>query len=147
MEKPKRKINQGVYISIVVYAIMVFFIYFTKGLPDSSSTYPKYLAYVGIAINSLYLLDSVKRTIQDNTEGQSQIHWKESKYSLGVAVLFIAYAVLFKTLGYFIGTAVFSILLLLFCKVRSVKTLLLTTGGYVLAAYLVFVVWLHVPVK
>jgi len=142
----KRKINQSVFIAIGFYIFFAAVFIYLGTLQKASAMYPKLLMGVAFIVNTFYLLDGIKRTKSQDESGQTVMHFEESKYSLLAILFFVAYIFLFQFLGYFLGSAIFFVALLYYLKVRSIKWFVFITGGYLVAAYLIFVMWLHIPI-
>lgn len=129
-------------VGIVFVLIAVVFFLDTNNLPEDSQSYPRVL--IGI-MALLALMVFVKSFI--SKDGKSwyelfgHINWK--RFSL-VAFASLLYLFAINLLGYFTATILYLFIILFFLKANK-KTMIITIPLFTLGIYLVFRMFLKVP--
>lgn len=143
-----KNIHQDVYISIVIYTALIFMYTVAAKLPKDSSIFPKMLIVFLAVLNTAVFIKAVKKTklmMGENNNEVNTITWKTIKTPLTVFLISVIYVIIIKFSNYFIATAIFMIVLMKFYKLKSWKTILLTTIIYNIIIYIGFVKMLNVP--
>ncbi|MEL7649999.1 MAG: tripartite tricarboxylate transporter TctB family protein [Sedimentibacter sp.] len=143
-----KNIHQDVYISIVIYSALIFMYTVAAKLPKDSSIFPKMLIVLFAVLNTAVFIKAVKKTrimMSENNKEVNTITWKTIKTPLTVFLISVIYVIILKISNYFIATAIFMIVLMKFYKLKSWKTILLTTIIYNIIIYVGFVKMLNVP--
>lgn len=139
-----KKINQHVFIAVIIYAFIGIVLIGLKSINEASSNYPRMLMYIMAVLNTFLLIDGISRSKTGSTEKQSAITWKETRNSIVTLLIVFAYVAAFQFLGYFIASAGVIVGLFLYYRIKSWKTIAIFTAGYLVFAYVVFVLLLKV---
>ena len=140
----KRKINQHVWIAAVVYVFIGAVLIGLRSIHESSAGYPRILMVILAILNTFLLFDGLGRTRTPSDAKQSVMTWAEVKHSFLATVFVSLYVLAFELIGYFPATAGMLIGLMLYYRIRSWKVLVFYTAGYLVFAYVAFVLLLKV---
>lgn len=142
-----KRLHRDVYVSVGMLIFCIAFINIAARLPAGARNLPLAMLIFMTLMSLLILYDGVKKTrladgnrpIQNGTELQDCIK------PLLVFLFVVGYTVLFKVLGFFAATPVFLIALFRYLDAGSWKRILMITLGYTVVIYVVFAVFLGVP--
>lgn len=143
-----KNIHQDVYISVVIYTVLIFLYTVALKLPKDSAIFPKMLIFLFAILNTAIFITAIKKTklMMSASNGEiNTINWKTIKTPLIVFLISFLYIVILKFTNYFIATFIFMIVLMKFYKIKSWKTILLTTIIFNVIIYFGFVKMLNVP--
>lgn len=131
------KINkQGLIVGIVLYAFILFCWMCTNSFIGDASMFPRMVLVLFAVLNTIMVIQSFQG------KGKVSFSAKEAAMPLLYFAGIIAYAALFRLLGYFPATAIMLIAYMLILKVRPYWLIAALTAGYMGFVYLLFVVWL-----
>lgn len=142
-----KKLHRDVYVSIGLILFCISFINTAARLPAGARNLPLALLLFMTVMSVLILFDGMKKSDLANSG-----HPIEYETGLGDCIkpilvfLFVAgYGILFKILGFFAATPIFLIALFRYLNAGPWKRLITITLGYSVVIYLVFVIFLGVP--
>ena len=128
----------------VFYVICGLFFAETQKLPAESQTYPKFIVIVLFGLTTLYLIQMIMNAVKYGTEsGKSQFKDFQAKQFFVCLVLTVLYIAAVLTIGFFVSTAVFLVVSLLFLKVKPLY-IAITTVALLLLIYGAFTLFLRV---
>lgn len=150
MNKTSKKITREVYLGIVLSLFSVFFLLETNKMNIRAAKYPRIILVTLLVLSVGLLIQGIYYSIyRDKYEER---HGKDNK-EIGLAVfghplivfgLIVIYLALFHFTNFFIATAIFTPLVMLWFGERRILPILLTTIGIDLFVYVVFVLLLKV---
>ena len=142
----KKKIDQDIYAGIVILlACAGFFLVSLKiDNRNGAAVFPWILMTVMAAMGVWIIVQGVKRTAAGNPI--IRITLSSLKIPAECYLYVIAYFILYWLFGYFIASAVFLVAYMRFLHVRSWKTIILVTIGYLVGVYVVFYLVFHVQI-
>ncbi len=134
--------------AIGVIALSVLFYFNTLKLKPAGYLLPRILIVIIILLSIAMLIEAYrteKKKARD--EGKSN-EVSEINYTRAVvfALMIFGYIVTIKPLGYFIMTPIFVIIAYLYLKATKVRNILLIALGFTAFVYLLFVVFLKLPI-
>lgn len=141
-------VNQDVYISIVLYAVIAFFFTVSSKLQGDSAIFPKMILTVFTILNTVVLCNGIKKTklMRDgDTSITNSINFATIKVPLIIYSILVGYVIIFKLTNYFIATTIMLLAVMLYYRVRSWKVIASVIIVYNLFIYLLFVLQLKVP--
>ena len=128
----------------VFYVICGLFYAGTKKLPAESQTYPKFIVIILFGLTTLYLIQMIINAVKFGTEsGKSQFKDFQPKQFFVCLVLAALYIVAVLTIGFYVSTAVFLVVMLLFFKVKPLY-IAITTVALLALIYGAFTLFLRV---
>ncbi len=142
-----KKIHYDVYISLVMFGIAWFFLWgATKIKIEVSRVVPRLYGYLLIILSCLLLIDGIVKSIKANKGSISlpKIDKKEVFWGLMTWVAVFVYYLMFKYIGFFPATLIFTVAGMLLLKQRNWKVILITLIFLLGVIYLIFVRLLHV---
>lgn len=146
--KTLKKIHYDVYISLVMIALGLFFLYGASLIKvDVSRIVPQLYSYLLIGLSVLLLIDGIIKTIKANKEtgeGVPTVNAKEVFWGIMTWIAVFVYYLMFKYIGFFPATIIFMIGSMLLLKQRNWKVITLTLALLIGVIYVVFVYMLHV---
>lgn len=143
-----KSIHQDVYISVFIYAVLIFLFTASVKLPDDSASFPIILIVALALLNTSVFVKGLKKSKFMTVEGstiKNSITWEVIKLPLITFLLVVGYVAIFTLTNYYIATAVFLIAMFLFYKIKSWKVILLVTLLFNILIYLGFGMFLNVP--
>ncbi|MDR2588581.1 MAG: tripartite tricarboxylate transporter TctB family protein [Spirochaetales bacterium] len=137
----KRKINNDVYIGILLTAVSVFFFIEVTKIHPEAALFPKVMLGTFIILAVLLTLMGVRKTLRPELTLKSDLLLKFSviRTPLIVFVIVAGYMVLLKVLGFFTATAIFVPAFMIFYGIKSIRTLLITDIALNVFVYVLFV--------
>lgn len=146
--KTLRKIHYDVYISIVMIAVGAFFLYGASLIKvDVSRIVPELYSYLLIGLSVLLMIDGIIKTVKANKETGDplpHVNGKEVFWGVMTWVAVFLYYIMFKYIGFFPATIIFTVGGMLLLKQRNWKVIALTLVLLIGVIYVVFVSMLHV---
>ncbi len=145
----KKKIHPDVYVSAALLAFSGWAYAQTYSfLNKTSAVYPR-LCLGAITILSLIILASgITKTmnsgVPEKSTQEKNAQRKSAVMTTAVFVSFVVYLLVFYFVNYFIATACMLLGLMLYFGVRNWRALLLVPACYLICAYYIFAVQLHV---
>lgn len=134
--------NTDRVVGLCFIAIAIVFYFSTVNLPVESQGYPRFLIAIMTFLAILLLIKSfISNTGKTWTELFEHIRWKRF---LTVFVVSLLYLVIMNFLGYFMATILYFIVMLITLK-ASRFTLLVTTPIFILGIFVIFRLFLKVP--
>ena len=128
----------------VFYVICALFYSGTMKLPAESQMYPKVIVIILFGLTTMYLIQMIINAVKYGTEsGKSCFEGFQAKQffvCLGLALLYIIAVI---TIGFYVSTAVFLVVALLFLKVKPLY-IAITTVALLLLIYGAFTLFLRV---
>ncbi len=107
------------------YLVSAYFYSQTVKLPASSQTYPRFTVTLVFGLTTLYLIQMIVRAVRFGTEsGAEDFKDFQPKQFLFCFCATIVYLVLIHYFGFYIATAIFMIVTLLFLRVKPLATLI-----------------------
>ena len=143
-----KSIHQDVFISIVVYAVLLFLFTVSIKLPKDSAIFPKMLIVALGLLNTSVFIKGIKKSKEMMSEDSAMINnirWEVIKVPLIVFLLVVGYVAIFKLTNFYIATSVFLIGMFKFYKVKSWKVILFVTALFNVIVYVGFGKFLNVP--
>lgn len=130
---------------LAFYAVACFFLILVLKLPEEVQTYPLVIiAGLGI-LNTLYLIRSFLSRKKDESKDLAVIFKDfQTKQFVVVLAACLAYIALLPVLGFYIASALFLVLTMLFLKVPP-KHIAMTIIAMAAIIYFVFTLFLKVP--
>ena len=128
----------------VFYVICGLFYSGTKKLPAESQTYPKFIVIILFGLTTLYLIQMIMNAVKYGTEsGKSQFEGFQPKQFFVCLGLTLLYIIAVITVGFYVSTAVFLVVSLLFLKVKPLYIAIATVALLALI-YVAFTLFLRV---
>lgn len=153
----KNYIKLSIAAGLAIILALVFY-FKTLKLPDTAAFLPRILIALIILLSIGMVLESYykdKKKVQNKRRMDERAEEDEEETEEGtinykratIFVLMIAtYIFTMKSVGYFIMTPVFILSAYIFVKATSVKNMLMITAGFTVFVYLLFVVFLKLPI-
>lgn len=127
-----------------MYVICIFFYVYLQQLPKDSQTYPRFTIVLLFALTTLYLLTMIFNAKKYGSESGTDMFKGflplQFFFCLGMTVL---YLIGIFNLGFFVSTAIFMAIIMLFLRVPWKYTLIAIVALNVLL-YVAFVIFLKV---
>ena len=151
MNNPKKYIHQDLLMNLISLAVALFFfigsffITRTKNPTANINTYPFLISLLLLICSILSLPASIRATRELNEKigrGEDmtrQISWQELKYPMTGALFILIYIICVCTIGFFVSSAVFLILMPFYLGYRKLHVLVPTAAGILIFIYILFV--------
>ena len=133
-------------IGVVVFMYLVcgYFYYHMTRLKASSQTYPRFTIILLFGLTTLYLIQMIMNAVKYGTEsGKSQFEGFQPKQFFVCLGLTLLYIIAVITIGFYVSTAVFLVVSLLFLKVKPLHIAIATVAILALI-YFAFTLFLRV---
>ncbi len=128
----------------VFYVICALFFAETQKLPAESQMYPKVIVIILFGLTTLYLIQMIMNAVKYGTEsGKSQFEGFQPKQFFVCLGLTLLYIIAVITIGFYVSTAVFLVVSLLFLKVKPLHIAIATVAILALI-YFAFTLFLRV---
>ena len=128
----------------VFYVICALFYTNTKKLPAESQTYPKFIVIILFALTTMYLIQMIMNAVKYGTEsGKSSFKDFQPKQFFVCLILAALYIAAVLLVGFYVSTAVFLVVTLLFLKVKPLH-IAITTVALLALIYGAFTLFLRV---
>lgn len=128
----------------VFYVICALFFAGTNKLPAESQMYPKVIVIILFGLTTLYLIQMIMNAVKYGTEsGKSQFEGFQAKQFFVCLGLTLLYIIAVITIGFYVSTAVFLVVSLLFLKVKPLHIAIATVAILALI-YFAFTLFLRV---
>ncbi len=131
-------------VSVVLIVVCAILYRISGQYPAGGDYFPKFSLSVIILMSILMLVLSFRRGKTEQELEALQVKRKNVR-PLIVSLIFIAYLIVFPTLGFYMSTALFVAVTMAFLKVRSLKLYLTVIPGLALVFYGFFGLILKVP--
>ena len=129
-------------VSIAFMVIALIFFLNTMKLPENSQMYPRFMIGIMTFLAILIFIKSFfKAPEKEWKELFGHIQWKRFLFVFVISFVYIA---LINTLGFFTTTLLYLIISMVFLK-GTVKTFIISIPSFMLVLYLVFRIFLKVP--
>ena len=116
-----------------VYAVALFFLSMTLKLPKPAQAYPLFIIVLLLALTTLYVVQMIIGAKKKGVEsGMEDFKDFLPKQFFPVLAMIVVYLVLMYFVGFYISTALFMVVSLLFLKVKKWQMLVSTAGIMVL---------------
>ena len=143
----KRIIHQDVYISIILLALGGWLFYLTTQMRPESARFPQLALGVFIVLMVWVLIDGIRKSIAATKSQEKKdirlLKWEQNKMPYALFGLTVLYTMGLDFLGFFIASAIFIPLVMLFFRCRNIKLLIGVTVGTLVFVYLMFIVFLN----
>lgn len=134
--------HQDRIIGIVFIAIAIVFYVVTMDFPEKSQGYPLIMISVMTILAVMLIIQSfIKKPEKSWKELFGHVHWKRFFFVFGSC---FAYILLVNFIGFFVTTLSYLIITMVVLK-ANLKTILLAVPFFMLLIFLVFSVFLKVP--
>ncbi|MCL2381705.1 MAG: tripartite tricarboxylate transporter TctB family protein [Treponema sp.] len=143
----RRKINNDVFIGIILTALSVFFFMEAQGLHPMAARFPTIVFGVFIGMSVLLIILGIRKTLKPQLALASDflLNIRVIRTPVVVFGIITGYMVLMNFTGFFISTAVFVPVFMVFYGVKRIRTIALTNIILILFVYVVFVRVLRLP--
>lgn len=148
MKNRKFTIHQDVYISTLLLALGCYVFYLTTKLKPASARFPRIALGVFMVLMIWILVSGIHKSIAATREGNKDVRllkWAQSRMPLALFGITVLYAVGLDLMGFYIASAVFIPVVMLFFRCRNMKLIVAVTAGTLLFVYLMFGMFLHAP--
>jgi hypothetical protein len=139
----KKWVNSDSISGLIIVIISIFFLSMTNKMPISAARFPKLVLSILGILGFVLFIRGIKSSLK-NKNLKETITFTSFKNPIIAISLITIYVVLLKILGFYIATALYTVLFMLFFQERKIKTILLTAIAINLFVYLLFVVQLNV---
>lgn len=140
----KKRINSDTVSGLIIVVISIFFLSFTKKMPDGAAQFPKIMLSLLGVLGFILALRGLRAAIINKSDSKESLSFNSEKNPMIAIALIVIYAVLLKVVGFYISTAIYTIIFMLFFREKRIKIILLTVLGINIFIYLLFVVQLKV---
>ena len=136
----KRILHLDVYVGIALLLFGVFGVFQTKGMPKQAAAFPKLILTMIIVLGTAQIILGVLKTGRMKKSGEtiSALKFLSLRPALTTAAMAFLYIFGVWKIGFYVATAVFIAVMMIFFHERSVKRILLTTGVLLVFLYVVF---------
>lgn len=142
----RRVIHQDVYISALLMILGGYLFYLTAKMKPEAARFPRVALGVFMILMVWTLIDGVRKSVKASRDPEKKdvrlLKWEQSKMPFALFGITVVYAVGLDFLGFFLSTAIFIPVVMLFFRCRNVKLIAGVTIGALVFVYLMFVVFL-----
>jgi hypothetical protein len=137
----RRKINNDVYIGAVLLAISLFFYFEAAKIHPEAAQFPKLMLVALTIMSALLVALGIRKTLRPELTLKSDtlLKFKVVRTPLIVFGIVVFYMVLIRFTGFFIATAIFVPVFMVFYGVKSIRALIITDIALNLFVYGLFV--------
>jgi hypothetical protein len=137
----KRKINNDVYIGGILTAISLFFYFEAAKIHPEAAQFPNLMLVTLIIMSVLLAILGIRKTLRPELTLKSDtlLKFKVIRTPLIVFGIVALYMALIRFTGFFIATAIFVPVFMIFYGVRSIRVLVITDIVLNLFVYVLFV--------
>jgi hypothetical protein len=137
----KRKINNDVYIGIILTIVSLFFYFEAAKIHQEAAQFPKLMLAALVIMSALLVAFGIRKTLRPELTLKSDtlLKFKVVRTPLIVFGIVALYMALIRFTGFFIATAIFVPALMVFYGVKSIRVLLITDIALNLFVYALFV--------
>ena len=122
-----------------IYAVALFFLSMTLKLPKPAQAYPLFIIVLLLGLTTLYVVQMIIGAKKKGVESGLE----DFKDFLPILAMIVVYLVLMYFVGFYISTALFMVVSLLFLKVKKWQ-ILLSTAVILVLVYCAFTLFLGV---
>ena len=144
--KKKTVIHQDVYISILLLALSAYLWYLTTKMMPDAARFPRMALGVFIILMLWTLVSGIRKSIVATNDPEHKdvrlLKWEQNKMPFALFGITVLYAIGLNYLSFFIATAVFIPVVMLFFRCHNWKLIVGVTVGTLVFVYLMFVVFL-----
>ncbi|MDR1931392.1 MAG: tripartite tricarboxylate transporter TctB family protein [Spirochaetales bacterium] len=137
----KRKINNDVYIGILLTALSGFLFYETSKIHPEAAQFPKVMIAAFIIMSVLLVFFGIRKTLNPalTLKSDTLLKFRVIRTPLIVFGVVVIYLALIRFTGFFIATFIFVPVFMIFYGVKSIRALILTDVLLNLFVYGLFV--------
>ena len=142
-----KRMHRDVYVSIGMLVFCIVFIMIAVRLPSGARTLPMAMLLFMAVMSLLILYGGLKKSRLADADNHItyETRLQDCKKPVLVFLFVVGYGILFRVLGFFTATPIFLIALFRYLNAGSWKKIVLITLGYTVVIYVVFVIFLGVP--
>jgi hypothetical protein len=142
----KRKINIDVFIGIALTIAAIFFFTETLKINPGAAKFPRAVYGLFIAMSVLLTINGIRKTLKPSYASKNDFNFNFRVMGAPLAVFGIVaiYMALMYFTGFFISTAIFVPVFMLFYGIKNIRTILITDIALNLFVYILFVQLLRV---
>ena len=135
----RRKINNDLFIGLFLTSASVFLLFETMKINPMAARFPRVVYGLFIGMSVLLTILGIRKTLRPELALKSDflLNFRVIRAPLMVFFILSAYMALMYLFGFFISTAVFVPVIMLFYGIRTVRTIVLT--NIILNAFVYFV--------
>ena len=137
----RRKINNDLYIGLILTAISVFFLFETMKINPMAARFPRVVYGLFIGMSVLLTILGLRKTLRPELALKSDfmLNFRVIRAPLAVFGILSGYMVLMYFTGLFISTAIFIPVIMFFYGIKSIRTIVLTNIILNAFVYVVFI--------
>lgn len=141
-----KKYHRDVWVGLVLLLFCAAVLFNAVQISGQAAYLPVTLTIL-MAVCAIFItLKGFRLTKEQNGDYHYSLTVKESKYAFLFMFFIFIYYLGFRYITYWIATPVFMVFTQKFLKLKSMKVNLLITVLYIILAYVVFVIILHLPI-
>lgn len=137
------KINVDFCIALVIIALSIAALIYTKTFPEAARRFPSISCYLLIGLSVILLIRSFTKG-GNGMKGFLIFPWKTLKYALITFAMTGIYIFLMEKVNFFVATVFFVPAMMVFMRVKSKWTIILSTAGITLFCWFMFVNQLNI---
>ncbi|HBW38032.1 tripartite tricarboxylate transporter TctB family protein [Desulfosporosinus sp. BICA1-9] len=138
----QRTVDRIIVLFLLVMSISLYVI--AEGFPSGADTFPKVMLSF-IFIFSLILLWTTFRSKKIETSNEVKIDFRKAGRPYLTLIFCVIYVFGVQYLGFFVSTAIFGALFMMYLGVKNYLTILISLASLLSVVYLLFVLQLRVP--
>lgn len=133
--------KQDTILGVILLAICGFFYFMISRLPEKATLYPIFVTTVLLVLTIIHLAITLTKKTDEESKAFKGLEIKQLSFVLATCGL---YVVLINVIGYVTSTVLYVLASLIGLKV-SKKASALISVGFAICVYVLFKVFLHVP--
>ncbi len=133
--------KQEIGLGFVLVAIAIGFFFLTNTLPEDSALFPRLVAFLLMGLSGIFLMGTIRSKETDETSPFDKVYWRQLLFIVGLSFVYI---ILIQVFGYFAATGLYIVVGTMGLRIPF-KSAAISATGTVAFLYLVFVVFLNVP--
>lgn len=141
-----KKYHRDVWVGLVLLLFCVAVLFNAVRIAGQAAYLPVALTVLMALCAVFIILKGLRLTKEQMGEYHYPLTVKESKYAFLFMFFIFIYYLGFRYITYWIATPIFMIFTQKYLKLKSFKVNLLITVLYIILAYIVFVIILHLPI-
>lgn len=136
----KRFLHLDVFVGIMFLLLGIFGFIGTINMPEKAAAFPKIILSLMILLSIILLLFGIKKTIKMERAGGEvpALNFTELGAPLAVAALTFFYVLCVWKVGFYVSTAIFIFVMMVFFNERSIKRIMLTILICLVFLYIIF---------
>lgn len=141
-----KKYHRDVWVGLLLFLFCAAVLFNAVQISGQAAYLPVALSVL-MAICAIFItLKGMRLTKEQNGDYRYSLTVKDSKYAFLFMFFIFIYYLGFRYITYWIATPIFMIFTQKYLKLKSIKVNLLITVLYIILAYVVFVIILHLPI-